>query len=198
MTQARKASYGVMTPPPLDRWIEAVLMLLVSLAQGVAATFGMRRCGGERDWHTRSDATVLPQTKPGSRLETTTPNHAVILGLVPRIPVGSTRGQANAPLETPNRDSRHKAENDTVGVEALEQEAGLLARVPREGGDPVSAQRALPTSTRTPVLPAEARQREELEPRGHTHLRQPPLASGSRASRATGMTPSMCVQISSL
>ena len=64
MTRARTASYGLGNPPPLDHWIDAVLMLFAILVQGVAATFGMCRCGGERDWHTHSDAPALPQTKP--------------------------------------------------------------------------------------------------------------------------------------
>jgi len=73
----------------------------------------------------------------------------------------------------------------------------LQVRLPREGGDPASARSALPTRTiPSTVIPAEARQRAELEPRSHAHERQhvPPLDSGSR-SRASGMTPSMCVQI---
>ena len=77
-------------------------------------------------------------------------------------------------------------------------EACPLARVPGAGRDPVNAQRALPSrTTPTPVIPAEARTREELEPRSHARrrLHVPPLASGSR-SRASGMTPSMCVHIS--
>jgi hypothetical protein len=44
--------------------MHAVLMLFASLVQGVAATFGMRRCNGPRDWHTSSEASALPRTKP--------------------------------------------------------------------------------------------------------------------------------------
>ena len=64
MTRARTASYGLGNPPPLDRWIDAVPMLFAILVQGVAATFGMRRCDRERDWHTHSAPSALPQTKP--------------------------------------------------------------------------------------------------------------------------------------
>ena len=145
MTRARTASYGVVTPPPLDRWIDAVLMLFAILVQGVATTFGMRFNHRARDWHTGSVREALPQTKPDI----------------------------------------HIKEQDTS------LEACPLARVPGAGRDPVSAQRALPTrTTPTPVIPAETRQCAELEPRSQAHkrLRMSPLASGSRASRASGMT----------
>ena len=134
-----------MTPPPLDHWIDAVLMLFVSLAQGVAATFGMGRSRKPRDWHTQHPSSALPQTKP---------------------------------------DIHIKEQNTSL-------EAYPLARVPGGGRDPVSAHSALPSrTTPTPVIPAEARERVELEPMSHAHKRQhvPPLASGSRASRASGMT----------
>jgi hypothetical protein len=108
MTQARTTSYGVVTPPPLHRWMHAVLMLFVSLVQGVAATFGMRRCSGQRDWHTPSEASALPQTKPGIHLKEQLP----------------------------------------------QLEAGLSARVPGAGRDPVSAHRALLTHTVLSIAPA--------------------------------------------
>ena len=86
MTRARTASYGVVTPPPLDRWIEAVLMLCVSLVQGVATTLGMIFNGRDRDWHTDDAREDLPQATSGihSKKESQ-PTHGVILGLVPRI-----------------------------------------------------------------------------------------------------------------
>jgi len=74
MTRARPASYGLGNPPPLDRWIDAVLMLVVCLVQGVRATFGMRRRSSIGDWHTEAEAPALPQTKPDMHLkEDTTP-----------------------------------------------------------------------------------------------------------------------------
>ena len=60
MTRARTAPYGVVTPPPLDRWIEAVLMLCVSLVQGAATTLGMILNRNRRDWHTEDAHEVLP------------------------------------------------------------------------------------------------------------------------------------------
>ncbi len=159
MTRARPASYGLGNPPPLDRWIDAVLMLVVCLVQGVRATFGMRRRSSIGDWHTEAEAPALPQTKPDIQLEATQPNHAVILGLVPRIPVGPTRGQADTPHETINRDSRDKPENDTVDVDRLVTSLSIglprdlsseAQRAQGEGGDPVSARSALPTRTISP------------------------------------------------
>jgi hypothetical protein len=44
--------------------LEAALCAFVRLVQGVATTFGMRRRKGQRDWHTSSKASALPQTKP--------------------------------------------------------------------------------------------------------------------------------------
>jgi len=69
MTRARPTSYGVVTPPPLHRWMHAVLMLVVCLVQGVVATFGMRRWIGQRDWHAQSGTSALPQTKPDIHLK---------------------------------------------------------------------------------------------------------------------------------
>jgi hypothetical protein len=63
MTQARTASHGVVTPPPLQHWLHAVLMLFVELVHGVATTLGMWRRIGRRDWHTQSGSPTLPQAK---------------------------------------------------------------------------------------------------------------------------------------
>jgi hypothetical protein len=69
MTQALKAANGVIAPPPLDRWIDAVLLLWVRLVQGVATTLGMWRKAGARDWHVRSGSTALPQAKSDIQLQ---------------------------------------------------------------------------------------------------------------------------------
>ena len=128
--------------------MHAVLMLVVCLVQGVAATFGMRLKRRAHDWHMVSPQEALPQTKPDLHIK------------------------------------------DPITL------TDLPVRVPREGGDPVSAQRALPTRTiPSTVIPAEARQRVELKPRSYAHLPVPPLGSGSRSS-ASEMTPCMCVQSS--
>ena len=113
MTRARTASNGVVTPPPLDRWIDAVLMLCVSLVQGAATTLQMWRRARQRDWHTQSGASALPQAKSGISSQGTNPTHGVILGLVPRISVGTPRGLSIDPHEAINQDARHKAERDS-------------------------------------------------------------------------------------
>ena len=123
MTQARTASHGLVTPPPLQHWLNAVLMLFAELVHGVTATLGMWRRVGTRDWHAQSDASALPQAKSDIHLQKDNFTHGVILGLVPRISVGPSRGLSIDPLETDNRDSRHKPENDTVAVAATRTEA---------------------------------------------------------------------------
>ena len=44
--------------------LAAVLMLCVSLVHRAATTLGMWRRSGQRDWHTQSETSALPQTKP--------------------------------------------------------------------------------------------------------------------------------------
>ena len=189
MTRERAASYGVGTPPPLDRWIDAVLMLYVSLVQGVATTFGMRFSRQPRDWHTGEAREALPQTKPDIHIKEATPSTESRAALRRTSLVANPKGQANAPSEDHNR----KSPNHGTGAEPLE---ACNARVPGEGRGPVSAQGALPTRTPTTVIPAKARHREVLKPRTYARrrLRLPSLGAGSR-SRASGMTPSTCVQI---
>jgi len=192
MTRARTLASGLGNPPLLQRLLDAVTCAFVCLVHSVRATFGMRFRHQPRDWHTGSVREALPQTKPGIHLKEDTPPAESLSALCRESLLANPKGLALSPLETLNRDSRDRPENDTVDVEALE---ACKARVPGEGRDPVSAHSALTTSTT--VIPAEAHQRDELEPRSHARrrLRLPPLASGSR-SRAFGMTPCMCVQIS--
>ena len=116
MTRARTASYGVVTPPPLDRWIEAVLMLFVSLVQGARTTLRMILNRTHRDWHTETAREDLPQTTSGISSQGPNTPHGAMLGLVPSISVGPTRGLATDPHETINRDVRHKGEHDTLDV----------------------------------------------------------------------------------
>jgi hypothetical protein len=72
MTQALRSANGVIAPPPLDRWIDAVLLLWVRLVQGVATTLGMWRRVEPRDWHTQSDISALPQAKSDIQLRNDT------------------------------------------------------------------------------------------------------------------------------
>jgi hypothetical protein len=154
-----------MTPPPLQHWLNAVLLLCVSLVHGIATTLGMWWKIEQRDWHTPSDVSALPQAKDDIQLQKDTSTHGVILGLVPRISVGAPKGLAADPLEKENRDSRHKAENDSVAVALFRVALSLSFRA--------KAQRAV-----------------DPEPRGHNHRRRHVqlLGSGSRLG-ASGMTP---------
>ena len=152
MTRARTASHGVGTPPPLDRWIDAVLMLFVSLVQGVATTFGMRFNRQHRDWHTDTTREALPQTKPDIHIkeETLSPESRAALRRVS--PLEHPKGQATAPSESHNG----KSPNHGTGAQPLE---ACNARVPGEGRGPASAQRALLPRTAFAVIPAGARKR---------------------------------------
>ena len=156
MTRARTASYGVVTPPPLDRWIEAVLMLCVSLVQGAATTLGMIFNRNHRDWHTETAHDDLPQAKHGISSQGTNSNQGVMLGLVPSISVGPTRGFATDPCEAVNRDARHKGEHDIVDVAPGRMEACPLARVPGGGRGPVLREAQTATS-RAPTAHSLAR-----------------------------------------
>jgi hypothetical protein len=109
MTRARTVSSGVVTPPPLDRWIDAVLMLFVSLVQGATTTLQMWLRIEPRDWHMQSEASALPQAKSGKQTQESNTTHGVSLGQAerdPRIPAGRLRGLAVDPHKTDNRDSR--------------------------------------------------------------------------------------------
>ena len=116
MTRARTASNGVVTPPPLQLWLHAVLTRFVSLVQGARTTLGMIFKRNHRDWHMEDAQDDLPQATSGNQLQETNPTHGVILGLVPRISVGTPRGLSIDPREAINQDARHTAELDIVGV----------------------------------------------------------------------------------
>ena len=148
MTRARTASYGVGTPPPLDRWIDAVLMLFVSLVQGVATTFGMRFNRQPRDWHTDATREALPQTKPDIHVKEADPSPESHAALRQTSPLATPKGQPN----TPSQDHTRKSRN--LGTEPLE---ACNARVPGAGRGPVSAPRALLPRTAFAVIPVEAR-----------------------------------------
>jgi hypothetical protein len=76
MTQALKAANGLGNPPPLDRWIDAVLLLCVRLVHGVAATLGMIFKRNDRDWHTADACEDLPQAKSDIHLKKETNTNA--------------------------------------------------------------------------------------------------------------------------
>jgi len=190
MTRARSHTWAVGISPLIQPLLEAVLCVVMSLVHSVRATFGMRFNRRDRDWHKVETHEALPQTKPDIPCQDPTTLTESLSALCRESLLETPKGLANDPLETLNRESRDKPENDTGEVEAF----GPRANAPRLA----SARRALPTRTiPSTVIPAEARKREELEPRSYARRRQhmPPLGSGSRL-RASGMTPFMCAQIS--
>jgi len=118
MTRARTASLGVGNLTAIQPLLGAVLMLCVSLVQGARTTLGMIFQRTHRDWHTADTHDDPPQAKSGIQSQESHTTHGVILGLFPRISVGTSRGLSIDPLDTNKEDSRHKAENDLVAVEA--------------------------------------------------------------------------------
>jgi hypothetical protein len=73
--------------------MHAVLMLCVSLVQGVATTLGMGRIHRTRECHTTPMPASLPQAKPDTQSDKeTNSTHGVIVGPVPIISVGAATG----------------------------------------------------------------------------------------------------------
>ena len=70
MTRARTASYGLVTPPPLYRWIDAVLLLFAELVSNAASTLQMVLVRRTRECHTQAAPEVLPRATSGLHQET--------------------------------------------------------------------------------------------------------------------------------
>ena len=66
MTRAPNAANGVSPPPPLYLWIEAVLLLCVSLVHNARSTFRMILVRCTRDWHTEASHDDLPRETTGN------------------------------------------------------------------------------------------------------------------------------------
>ncbi len=145
MTRARRTAKGLVTPPPLHHWMEAVLLLCVSLVQGAVSTLKMIFNRKTRDWHADHAREALPQATSSNQFQDhlSQPSFSDKRNArIPRIPVASSRGTTMYSPAAYNRNARHKAAHDSVSVAQC---------------TPLS-----------PVIPAEARQREELEPRSDT------------------------------
>jgi hypothetical protein len=78
--------------------MEAVLLLWMSLVHGVAATLGMWLSVEQRDWHTQSDASALPQAKDDIQLRNDTLVVAAARTIAPPPPNGG--GASRATLNT--------------------------------------------------------------------------------------------------
>ena len=181
MTRARTASYGVVTPPPLDRWIDAVLMLCVSLVQGVATTLGMIFNRIHRDWHTGHAREDLPQATSGISSQGTKRIHGVILGLVPRISVGTPRGLSIDPREAINQDARHKAERDSVD---LAPSLSFRTHAQRASRNPGAARTSVTIRSRSRVGNDNDEVKTRARLKGSTHFKStPPPAAGIAPAR---------------
>ena len=66
MTPARPASFGLGTPPPLQLWLHAVLMLFAELVSRAVSTLQMVLVRLTRDWHTAPHDN-LPRETTGIR-----------------------------------------------------------------------------------------------------------------------------------
>ena len=73
MTRHKHAHTGLVTPSPLDRWIDATLRVLAMLVQSVVSTFQMIRLNVTRDWHTPDDEAALPRAKTDTQQQETKP-----------------------------------------------------------------------------------------------------------------------------
>ena len=69
MTRHRHAQTGLVTPSPLDRWIDATLRVFAMLVLNVASTFQMEQLRPKRDWHTPYDEAALPRVKTDTHKE---------------------------------------------------------------------------------------------------------------------------------
>jgi hypothetical protein len=162
MSRARTQTREFGSQPLSQLLLAAALCAFVMIVKNVAAMFGMRRRSSGGDWHTEADANALPQTKPDIQFKDTNCTNGVILGLVPGTSVGTPRGLATDPLETSNRDSRHKAENDST----VAQTSSLMRSVGGGGSPRLRGETEWALSTRGHRI-----QRKKQSLRGHSPLR---------------------------
>jgi len=73
MTRHKHAQTGLVTPSPLDRWIDATLRAFAMLVHYVASTLEMIRLNVTRDWHTPDDEAALPRVTNDTQSQETKP-----------------------------------------------------------------------------------------------------------------------------
>ena len=73
MTRHKHAHTGLVTPSPLDRWIDATLRAFAMLVHYVASTLEMIRLNVTRDWHTPDDEAALPRAKTDTQQQESKP-----------------------------------------------------------------------------------------------------------------------------
>jgi len=150
MTRTQTRTYGVITPSTRQPLLAAMRRAFAWLVSNVASAFGLITNRTARDWHT-DDARKDQLPTPNDKQQETQRTCSVILGLVPRIPVASTQGTTPYSHATKNDDIRHTAAYDFVGgATSTIWKRVQGTRVPRAGGDPVSAHRALLTRAGIP------------------------------------------------
>ena len=159
MTRARTAAKGLVTPPPLHRWMEAVLLLCVSLVQGAVSTLKMIFVPRARECHTEPTHDALP----------------------------------HATSSIPATESRSPTTH--ISPEALMVSSAHRARPSNHAGE-LTALSASGSVFTEHASPAKAGVQPPRNARTIHSTCNTPLASGSRAARASGMTPVMRLKIS--
>ena len=138
MIRARNAAKGLVTPPPLHRLMEAVLLLCVSLVQGAVSTLRMIFSKRSRDWHTTTQAEPLPQAT--NRIHAPTPILRDDCSAIPQDEVGGRSTESRSPhkritIEALMVSSAHRAPVEPRGrAHSPLHRKRPLGRVPREGG----------------------------------------------------------------
>ncbi len=118
MTRTQTRTYGVVTPSSRQPLLEAMLCAFAWLVSNLGSMFGRTYRFSARDWHTRttSEAPPHPPTaQPTKEVHLSQPSFSA---LCRDSRLHNTRGTAPYSHATSNRDARHKAEHDTVGVTA--------------------------------------------------------------------------------
>jgi hypothetical protein len=173
MTRARKASVGLASPPPLQHWLHAVLMLCVSLVHHAATTLRMWLRAGQRDWHTQSEVSAPPQATSGTSSQG------------PNTPTESCLGLSQASLLDQRGDSRSIPTKPSTRMLATRASMTPLMLLRPE-------QPFLCHSGRTPFVKLRVNACEP-EPRGvRLRLRRARLLGSRSRSRASGMTLLLC------
>ena len=121
MTRARPASYGLVTPPPLYRLIDAVLMLFAELVSHAASTLQMAFVRRTRECHTQAAPEVLPRATSGLHQETDISQPSFSgkrEARIPGFPVVSTQGTETYSRCALNRDAWDKPKHDSPSIES--------------------------------------------------------------------------------
>ena len=207
MTRTQTRPYGVIAPSSRQLLLEAMLCVFACLLSNVGSMLATIFNRHTRDWHT--DAASEDQLQTSNDIAQKEPQlsqpsfSGKAEGRIPGIPVASSRGTTTYSPEAHNQDARHRAEHDTVVVAALRQESGSESKghafpatcLPkleerRQKAGIQSARKARsPLTHPLPSFRAKAHRAVDPETRSHTHRQHAKsLDSGSRASRASGMT----------